>query len=95
MVIFEAAKLKRGLFWVAIAIVGGFLLSMSSGSAVFIEAWIASILRAASGAYMGYWISRDLLHIDPSNGQSSEEVVKLKMGRAICVGSLAIAVCAG
>ena len=91
---FKWRQYARGLGWLLVALIGALLIdhypALSDG---YTGRWLGACLKAATGAWGGYRISRDICRIDPSKSETSIERAMQHLARAILVGATIIAVC--
>ena len=83
----------RASVWLLLAMLGGCLLWFAFGGVQYLGAWIGALAKAASGAWGGYWISRNVVRADPSARDTESERNADKLARAIVVAATVLAVC--
>jgi hypothetical protein len=84
----------RGLGWLCVGLLGALLIDHSPDlSQGYTGRWLGACLKAATGAWGGYRISRDICRIDPSQADTSIERAMLHLSRALIVGLTIVAVC--
>lgn len=97
--LFAKAKRWRGALWALLSIILGVFAYWLAKQPVGIDGayhveWIGRCARISSGAFGGYWVSRDLLRIDPSANPHPIGASIERLARAVVVAGLAIAACA-
>jgi hypothetical protein len=85
---------QRAAGWLLVALLGALMIdhypALSDG---YTGRWLGACLKAATGAWGGYRISRDICRIDPSNGVTGLDISLLHLARAIIVVGTVIAIC--
>ncbi|GEM_PF-5240355 len=72
----------RASGWLALAVIGALLVGLLFGGVQYLVAWAGACAKVASGAWGGYWISRNVARTDPSERATALErsVDKLTLG---------------
>lgn len=86
--------LKRAWIWLILAILGAVVLT-ATNSVDYVWSWFGTAVKAASGTWFGYWVSKDVLRIDPSTIEDTAERSSARLSRAILVASCILAFCLG
>ena len=87
--------LQRWLVVAALCALGALFAAFVFGWTGYVQTWIGSVFRAASGAALGYLISRHVLRIDLSEIPAGVERSLAGLSVAVLIGLLAIAVANG
>lgn len=87
--------LKRGWFWLMLAIAGAVALLFGADATQYVWSWLGILVKAASGTWFGYWVSKDILRIDPSAIDDARERAEARKSRALVVASCIVAFCLG
>lgn len=89
-------NLLRGAGWLAIALLGLWSIDHLAwtGLSEYSVRKLGGMFTAATAAFGGYRISRDVLRIDPGTTDNPVGYALLQLARALLVGLLAVAVCA-
>lgn len=89
-------KFWRGGSWIVLAIVGALLIGphlTEWGITDYSQRWFGACLKAATGAWGGFRITRGLLRMDPSKCKTELGFAIMHAGRAILVGLVILAIC--
>jgi len=86
-------QLLRGWGWLAGAGALAVLLFVALGSRMYLWAWLGATAKALTGAYIGYWVSRHLLRIAPSEYSDAMERALGRLARAIVVSACVLGFC--
>lgn len=89
-------KFWRGSAWVAVAVIGALLVGPHLGEwgvNAYSQRWFGACLKAATGAWGGYRITRGLLRMDPGNCKTELGFAIMHAGRAVLVGLVILAIC--
>lgn len=87
-------RYARGLGWLAIALLGALIIDRWPMLAdTYTGRWLGSCLKAATGAWGGYRVSRDICRIDPSRATTDLGHALLQLARALVVVGITLAVC--
>jgi len=86
----------RGTGWIFLAIFGGILIGphlAELGIPEYTQRWLGACFKAASGAWIGFRISRGTLRIDPGSTTEPVGFALLHVARAIVVAAVIFAIC--
>jgi hypothetical protein len=83
----------RGWAWLMVAVLIALAIGSEYGAWTFAQAWLVGAAKASTGAWIGYWASKSLCHIDPSEEPDGLTRVEAKKARAICIAGFAMALC--
>lgn len=87
----------RGVIWLAVAVVGfwGIEHMHTFGLTEYTTRRFGALMTAAASVWGGYRISRDVLRLDPSAFTDERARSIAALGRALFIGLLTVAICAG
>lgn len=86
-------RAHRASWWLLLAALGALLMWFGFGGVQYIGAWAGAMAKAASGAWGGYWVARNVVKADPSARATIAERNTDKLVRAIIVAATIIGVC--
>jgi hypothetical protein len=89
----QMKKRFRASGWLLLAMLGALLLGMLFGGTQYLAAWAGACSKAASGAFGGYWVSRNVAKTDPSARETPVERAADKFTLAVIVAACIIGVC--
>lgn len=79
--------------WLFPAMLVALVIGLHYGGTQYLASWAGACGKVATGAWGGYWISRNVVRADPSARATPEERNGDKLARAIVVAAAIIGVC--
>lgn len=79
--------------WLFPAMLVALVIGLHYGGTQYLASWAGACGKVATGAWGGYWISRNVVRADPSARATPEERNADKMARAIVVAAAIVGVC--